>query len=348
MGVGASTNGQASPELMKLQSDFAEANTKIDSIYKNNNNLATQINLNSAVLPLAKTSDMTNLVQKSDLTALTSSLNMDNLVQKSDLAGIAQKTDLAGIAQKTDLAGIAQKNDLASVAQKSDLANVAQKTDLANIQCNANINTSNLATKNDISGLGQCSSTGNSGSSNPQNIQNDVMISLNKAVSAYYGYTPNPGDITFDNCPFGWRKVNEDEQKINSMTRIGFYDDSVSALMINKFKCIQSPSVSYNVISLDIQPKKPLPSSGNTLRRDDSGMPILSFMNDSNIYFNPPYRGNSNLVSSYHCPNNSELYSYKGKPICVLNLLEYANEICPDGANSSNFANIIRCNNKQT
>jgi hypothetical protein len=273
---------------------------------------------------------------------------MNNIVQKTDLAGIAQKTDLAGIAQKTDLAGIAQKNDLASVAQKSDLANVAQKSDLANIQCNANINTSNLATKNDISGLGQCSSTGNSESSNPQNIQNDVMISLNKVVSAYYGYTPNPGDITFDNCPYGWKKVNEDEQKINSMTRIGFYDDSVSSLMINKFKCIQSPSVSYNVISLDMQPKKPLPNSGNTLRRDDSGMPILSFMNDSNIYFNPPYRGNPNLVSSYHCPNNSELYSYKGKPICVLNLLEYANEICPDGANSSNFSKIIRCNNKQT
>ena len=184
MGAGQSTNSQSSPEIVKLQTEFAEANSKIDSIYKNNNNLATSLDLNTAVLPLAKTADMTNLVQKSDITALTSSFNINNLVQKSDLADVAQKTDLADIAQKCNLDSVAQKTDLAGVAQKTDIASLSQ------------YNTNNLLNKTDITNLqNSITNLQNSITNNPKQIMN-ILSGLNpdNSVSCPYMWIPNPED----------------------------------------------------------------------------------------------------------------------------------------------------------
>ena len=216
MGAGQSTNGQSSPEIVKLQTEFAEANTKIDSIYKNNNNLATSLDLNTAVLPLAKTADMTNLVQKSDITALTSSFNINNLVQKSDLADVAQKTDLAGVAQKTDLADVAKTSDLSGVAQKSDIASLSQ------------YNTNNLLNKTDITNLqNSITNLQNSITNNPKQIMN-ILSGLNpdNSVSCPYMWIPNPdnivpsciqrrgeivdydGKFAFSTCPSGSSSLN--------------------------------------------------------------------------------------------------------------------------------------------
>ena len=361
MGAGQSTNGQSSPQIAQLQLDFDDAKKEINTLYTTDSYKATKSDLDEAVKPLAKTTDIANLAQKSDITALSSSFTTNNLVQKSDLdqavLKLAKTTDIANLAQKADMASVAQKSDLASVAQKSDLANVAQKSDLAS--------------------LGQCNSTGNSGSSNPKNIQDDVMLSLNRVVAAHYGITPNPGNITFDNCPFGWKKVTG-----GGFSRPDATGVSSNSIGLKGIACIISPTTSYNVFTGGAGPNTntaikniqkftesvpnnlqmntvannlqmnaattnnmQMSTAANNLQMNTTsvrfdGLPIVTYENDDNIYFNP--RKNQNFVSSYTCPPNSDLYSYNNKPVCILNQWDYANQMCPNGANW-NTSGIMKC-----
>jgi hypothetical protein len=304
MGAGQSTNGQASPELMKLQSDFAEANNKIDSIYKNNNNLATQIDLNSAVLPLAKTSDMANLVQKSDLTALTSSLNMDNLVQKSDLVGMAQKSDLTGMAQKSDLTGMAQKSDLTGMAQKSDLTGMAQKSDLT--------------------GLGKCNPNSNSESPNAFEIANAIkqtMLGINKDNSI--------------SCPINYTHLKSgyllgDKNKID----INDFKEKMGDII-----CAIEPTSVYNVYNSKTENpyyEQDLVNLKYPLYRYKSEVRGSQYKDMPSNYTCPQ---NTVLDLIMLFPGH-----YQYKPMCILDMETYADRICTYGSNFNKNNNRFYCN----